>query len=178
MEWLSERFARRSLLRCLALSAMGAAALLAPGFLEKGLACCAMIYLLANGVALAVRACAGGPHDPASRAGLMMACLLLGLAGASAALMGQMQQRVMLYFALLLLEGAVYLAMGLLAFRSAPLAALAAGVMAGSLVWMLAAPFGGLTNLHRYVAVLLLLSALYELAARRLWRGRAWEAAR
>ena len=87
MEWLSERFARRSLLRCLALSAMGAAALLAPGFLERGLACCAMFYLLANGVALVVRACAGGPHDPASRAGLMMACLLLGLAGALASLL-------------------------------------------------------------------------------------------
>lgn len=177
MEWIAPRFARLAPLRCLALCTMGLAAALLPGFLERGLAYCAVGYLLANGVALAVNACAGGPHDPASRAGLVMACLLLGLAGVSAALTQQMQARVMLYLGLIVVEGAVYLAAALLAFRSAPLASLAAAVMAGSLMWMLAAPFGGLTNLHRCLALLLLLSAAYELAARRLWR-KAGEMAR
>ena len=50
-------------------------------------------------------------------------------------------------------------------------------LMAGSVVWMLTAPFGGLTNLPRYIGVLLFLSALYELAARTVWKQAQWREA-
>ena len=36
---------------------------------------------------------------------------------------------------------------------------------------------GGLTNLSRYIGVLLLLSALYELAARTVWKQAQWREA-
>ena len=61
--------------------------------------------------------------------------------------------------------------------RSKGLAALAVLLMAGSVVWMLTAPFGGLTNLPRYIGVLLFLSALYELAARTVWKQAQWREA-
>ena len=174
MDLIGMRFARLALLRALVLCAMGAAALVRPEVLDSGLAYAAIGYLIVNGVILAVASCAGGPHDRASRVGLVMACLLLALAGASVVLMQQMQQRVMLYFGLLLVEGTVYLAMGLGVFRSAGLSALASAVMVGSLLWMLAAPLGGLVNLHRCLGALLLLSAAYELSARAVGRRRAW----
>ena len=174
MDEIAGRFARLAPLRAVALCAMGAAALLAPDVRSGGLACAAIGYLLLTGVILAARSCAGGPRSLASRVGLAMACLLLALAGVSVALVQQLQSRVMLYLGLLLVEGAVYLAMGLGVFRSAGLSALASVVMVGSLLWMLAAPFGGLVNLHRCLGALLLLSAAYELAARALWKRRAW----
>ena len=174
MDLIGMRFARLAPLRAVALCAMGTAALMWPDILDSGLAYAAIGYLIVNGVVLTVTSCAGGPHDRASRVGLVMACLLLALAGASVVLMQQMQQRVMLYFGLLLVEGTVYLAMGLGAFRSAGLAALASVVMVGSLLWMLAAPLGGLVNLHRCLGALLLLSAVYELSARVLWKRMGW----
>ena len=39
---------------------------------------------------------------------------------------------------------------------------------------MLAAPLGGLVNLHKCLGALLLLSAVYELSARTLWRRGMW----
>ena len=174
MEWIGTQFVRRSPLRALALCAMGTAALAAPGFLDQGLAYAAVAYLIASGAVLAVESCAGGPHRVAGRVGLVMACLLLALAGISVVLLERMQPRVMLYLGLLLAEGAVYLAVALLAFRSAGLAALASVVMVGSLLWMLAAPLGGLVNLHKCLGALLLLSAVYELSARTLWRRGTW----
>ena len=174
MDLIGMRFARLAPLRAVALCAMGTAALMWPDILDSGLAYAAIGYLIVNGVILTVTSCAGGPHDRASRVGLVMACLLLALAGVSAALMQQLQPRVMLYLGLLLAEGAVYLAVALLAFRSAGLAALASVVMVGSLLWMLAAPLGGLVNLHKCLGALLLLSAVYELSARTLWRRGMW----
>ena len=174
MDLIGMRFARLAPLRAVALCAMGAAVLVWPDVLDSGLAYAAIGYLIVNGVILTVTSCAGGPHDRASRVGLVMACLLLALAGVSVALMQQLQPRVMLYLGLLLAEGAVYLAVALLAFRSAGLAALASVVMVGSLLWMLAAPLGGLVNLHKCLGALLLLSAVYELSARTLWRRGMW----
>ena len=174
MDLIGMRFARLAPLRAVALCAMGTAALMWPDVLDSGLAYAAIGYLIVNGVILTVTSCAGGPHDRASRVGLVMACLLLALAGVSVALMQQLQPRVMLYLGLLLAEGAVYLAVALLAFRSAGLAALASVVMVGSLLWMLAAPLGGLVNLHRCLGALLLLSAVYELSARVLWKRKEW----
>ena len=72
---------------------------------------------------------------------------------------------------------ALYLAVALMVLRSKGLAALAVLLMAGSVVWMLTAPFGGLTNLPRYIGVLLFLSALYELAARTVWKQAQWREA-
>ena len=174
MDLIGMRFARLAPLRAVALCAMGTAALMWPDVLDSGLAYAAIGYLIVNGGILTVTSCAGGPHDRASRVGLVMACLLLALAGVSVALMQQLQPRVMLYLGLLLAEGAVYLAVALLAFRSAGLAALASVVMVGSLLWMLAAPLGGLVNLHKCLGALLLLSAVYEFSARVLWKRKEW----
>ena len=177
MELIGMRFARLAPLRALALCAIGAGALLVPDFLDRGLAYAAIGYLLLNGVVLVVASCSGGPRSFASRVGLLTACVLLGLAGTSVVLMQQMQSRVMLYLGLILVEGALYLAVALMVLRSKGLAALAVLLMAGSVVWMLTAPFGGLTNLPRYIGVLLLLSALYELAARTVWKQAQWREA-
>ena len=177
MELIGMRFARLAPFRALALCAMGAAALLAPGFLDRGLAYAAVGYLIVNGVLLAVGSIAGGPHSLASRVGLLTACVLLVLGGLSVVLMQQLQSRMMLYLGLILVEGALYLAVALMVLRSKGLAALAVLLMAGSVVWMLTAPFGGLTNLARYISVLLLLSALYELAARTVWKQAQWREA-
>ena len=177
MELIGMRFARLAPLRALALCAMGAGALLAPGFLDRGLAYAAVGYLIVNGVLLAVGSIAGGPHSLASRVGLLTACVLLVLGGLSVVLMQQLQSRMMLYLGLMLAEGALYLTVALIILRSRGLAALAVLLMAGSVVWMLAAPFGGLTNLSRCLGVLLLLSALYELAARTVWKRVQWREA-
>ena len=177
MEWIGMRFAKLAPLRALALCAMGAGALLSPDFLDRGLACCAIGYLIANGVVLVVASCAGGPHSLASRVGLLTACVLLVLGGLSVVLMQQLQSRVMLYLGLILVEGALYLAVALVALRSRGLAVLAVLLMAGSFLWMLTAPLGGLVNLPAYIGVLLLLSALYEVAARSIWKRTAWREA-
>ena len=63
--------------------------------------------------------------------------------------MQQLQPRVMLYLGLLLAEGAVYLAVALMAFAPRDWRPWASVVMVGSLLWMLAAPLGGLVNLQQ-----------------------------
>lgn len=176
MELIGMRYVRLAPLRAGLLSAMGVAAALSPGFLEQGLAYAAIGYLFLCGVILVLEACvdAEGPRALANRVGLLAACVLFLLAGGTAALMQQSRLRILLYLSLILVGGAADLAAALLVFRSAALGVLAGLVMAGGFLWMLTAPFGGLTGLHWCLGVLLLLSAVFEVAAWAYIRRRRW----